>query len=251
MGKLRTSGYLPKGGILYTTDARNGLPTRDGNGNLLPPVPPTGTPPAGFVFQNGQDLSTNPNPNIDAMSIVSNGPVYVKGDFNAPTIGQVDPVTGAQFQKVNAAVIADAVNLLSNAWTGSKPPGGSPPVASDTTYNFALVTGNVPTNGTQYSGGLENLPRFHENWSGINANYRGALINLWTSAIATGVWGQNNVYSPPNRNWDWDSSFGAAGVKIPGFPSAVSLSRTIYITDYWGASGATGNGAAAAYKAPE
>ncbi|HVR83225.1 MAG TPA: hypothetical protein VMU54_02870 [Planctomycetota bacterium] len=251
MGKLRSSGYLPKGGILYTTDARNGLPTRDTSGNLVPPVPPTGTPPAGFVFQNGKDLSTNTNPNIDAINIVSNGPVYVKGDFNAPVSGETDPVTGLQYQKVNAAIIADAVNMLSNAWNNSKVPGGAPPTASATTYNFALVTGNVPTNGTQYSGGLENLPRFHENWSGVANNYRGSLINLWTSAIAKGAWGQNNVYSPPNRNWDWDSSFGAGGTKIPGFPSAVSLSRTIYITDYWGAGGASGASASSAYKAPE
>ncbi|HEV3027225.1 MAG TPA: type II secretion system protein, partial [Planctomycetota bacterium] len=70
MGKLRSSGYLPSGGILYTTDARNGLPTRDTSGNLVAPVPPTGTPPAGFVFQNGKDLSTNTNPNVDAINIV-------------------------------------------------------------------------------------------------------------------------------------------------------------------------------------
>ncbi|HZE96515.1 MAG TPA: hypothetical protein VE981_05790 [Planctomycetota bacterium] len=236
MKKLKTSGYLPSGGILYTTDARNGTPSMV-NGQLVPPAAPAQS--SGFVFQNGQNLSTNTNPNIDALNIVSNGPVYVQGDFNAPNGTTTDPVSGQLYQKVNAAVIADAVNLLSNSWNGSKTAGGAPPTASDTNYNFAMITGNVPTiNSTgQYSGGLENLPRFHENWGGIKCNYRGSLINLWTSAIATGAWGQGNVYSPPNRNWDWDSSFGASSVKIPGFPKAVSISRTIFMMDYWGAGG--------------
>jgi len=235
MGKLKTSGFFPSSGVLYTTDARNGTPTvsTDAAGNtvLSPPSPPP-TLPSGFVFMDGKTL---PGP----VNIVSNGPVYVQGDFNIPV---TDPVTGAISPKQPAAVIADAVNLLSNAWTNSKTPGSSPPTASDTSYNFALVTGNVPTvPGVQYSGGLENLPRFHENWGNINCNYRGSLINLWTSAIAQGVWGQGNVYSPPNRNWDWDSGFGTSGAQsqIPGFPRAVSISRTIFSMDYWGAGGSS------------
>lgn len=234
MGKLRTSGFMPRGGILYVTDARNGAPTLDANGNLQPPATPP-TLPAGVVFSNGK--------NLDApVSLVSNGPVYVQGDFNAPDSTTLNAATGAPFQKQMSMVMADAVNLLSNAWNGSKTPGGGAPVASDTSYNFALITGNVPTDASagRYSGGLENLPRFQENWGGIKCNYRGSLINLWTSSIATGAWGQNNVYSPPNRNWDWDSSFGTATAQIPGFPKAVTISRTLYMMDYWGAGGSSG-----------
>jgi hypothetical protein len=232
MGKLKTSGYFPSNGILYASDARNGssIPGVDAQGNatLLPPSPPPQVA-SGFVFMDGKTI---PAP----VNIVSNGPVYIQGDFNIPT---VDPNTGAAMPKQPAAVIADAINLLSNAWDNSKAPGGAPPNASETSYNFAMVTGQVPTvPGQQYSGGLENLPRFQENWGGVNCNYRGSLINLWTSAIATGAWGQNNVYSPPNRNWDWDSAFGTTTAsQVPGFPRAISISRTIYTMDYWGAGG--------------
>lgn len=235
MKKLQSSGYFPSNGVLYTTDARNGssIPSTDPSGNpiLLPPSPPPSVP-SGFVFNNGAAISAPVN-------IVSNGPVYVQGDFNIPT---TDPNTGAVLStKQPAAVIADAVNLLSNGWNNSKTPGGGVPNATETTYNFAMITGQVPTQpGVQYSGGLENLPRFHENWGGVNCNYRGSLISLWTSAIATGVWGQNNVYSPPKRNWDWDSAFATqVGSAVPGFPRAISISRTIYSMDYWGAGGSS------------
>jgi hypothetical protein len=234
VGKLKASGYFPSNGILYATDARNGTPVPGtdslGNATLLPPPTPPQIP-SGFVFNNG---ATIPGP----VNIVSNGPVYMQGDFNVPKIDPNNP--NLVYPKQPAAVIADAVNLLSNAWNNTKTPGSGAPNASETSYNFAMVTGQVPTvPGQQYSGGLENLPRFHENWGGVNCNYRGSLINLWTSAIATGVWGQNNVYSPPNRNWDWDSAFGTTTAsQVPGFPRAISISRTVYSMDFWGAGGA-------------
>lgn len=230
MKALRTSGYMPASGILYTADYRNGAPTVDtSSGNLLPP--PTPSLASGFVFKNGADLGA-------PMTVVSSGPVYIQGDFNAPDTA-INPATGAQFTKQYVGVIADAVNLLSNAWNNTKTPGGGEPTASNTTYNFAMITGQVPTDKStgQYSGGLENLPRFHENWGGVTATYRGALISLWTSAIATGAWGKGNVYNPPNRNWDWDTAFGSGTAQIPGFPKAVTISRTVYMADYWGAGG--------------
>ena len=56
---------------------------------------------------------------------------------------------------------------------------GNLPGAVETSYNIAFVTGNVPTpeGGGTYSGGFENLPRFHENWSGKKAKIRGSFIN--------------------------------------------------------------------------
>ena len=110
------------------------------------------------------------------------------------------------------AIIADAINLLSNAWDGSKVK-GTVPSAKNTTYNTAIMSGNQLTkydtgsfdNG--YNGGLQNLPRFHENWGGINCNIAGAFVNLWRSQIATGVYGKSGVYSPPKRFWDFDQQF--------------------------------------------
>ena len=56
------------------------------------------------------------------------------------------------------------------------------------TVNAALMMGNKDTAGTQYSGGLENLVRFLENWSGVTFTYKGSLVCLWQSAHANSNW---------------------------------------------------------------
>jgi len=140
-------------------------------------------------------------------------------------------------RKQAVAVIADAVNLLSNAWDpnnpGYKPTDGSIlPTASPTNYNFAMVTGNVPTpnggtatNPVAYSGGLENLPRFQENWQNsagrIAANYRGAMVNLFASSVAKQAWGQGGVYNPPpGTGTSTRTSSIPASLLLPPFPRA-------------------------------
>jgi hypothetical protein len=67
------------------------------------------------------------------------------------------------------------------------------------------MTGNVETTSSNYSGGFENLPRFLENWSGKNFNWAGSMVNLWTSEQAIGSW-NGTYYSPPNRNWAYDTA---------------------------------------------
>jgi hypothetical protein len=121
--------------------------------------------------------------------VVSENSLYIQGDYNT-------------VNKVGASVIADAVNLLSNSWNDSKTKGNLP-TASNTTYNVAMISGNLNTvtNG-QYNGGLENLPRFHENWTGKQATITGSLVNTWTSQFATGTWAiGGDRYTAPNRVW--------------------------------------------------
>ena len=71
-------------------------------------------------------------------------------------------------------------------------------MAATTTYNLAMITGNYVSSGAAYNGGLENYPRFHENWSGgaldRRALRRAILLNEvlgppvglrgWTSGLA-------------------------------------------------------------------
>lgn len=226
--KLNTSTVFPKNGVLYAYRT-NTAPAGAG-----------GSPARvaeGVQLKNGQTLAGD-------LTFVTNGPAYVQGNYNM----DIDPsnlaanankdlaskYTTPQPRK-GAAIMGDAVNVLSEGWTNSKVKGSSPPKAKETTLNFALVTGNVPTNpGVNYSGGLENLPRFHEDWGGINLNYQGSLMCLWESEISTGRWGKGNVYSPPNRNWDFDARFGDpnASAKPPLFPQTVNINRTIYQEGY-------------------
>ncbi len=219
MDKLGSSSYYPRNGVLYAYDERNPVPATEGGRITAPALP------AGFVFEAASKLPLN-----GGITIASNGQVYMQGDFNGKA-------GDTSYVKQPAAVIADAVNLLSNNWDNSKASGTGVPGASETTFNFAMVTGNVPTpsvNGGQYSGGLENLPRFHEDWSGgVKCNFTGAMVNLWTSQIAQGQWGQGNVYSPPNRVWNFDQDFVDPNKpKPPAFPTGVSIGRTTYEERY-------------------
>lgn len=233
MQKLVQSGYYPSNGVLYAYRENNPLPPAPNQ----PPTPPA--VPEGILIKNGKELGAG------GVTIASNGPVYVQGDFNAPT----DPT-----RKRAAAVIADAVNLLSNAWNNSKPVNGSTvPAASDTTYNMAIITGIVPTpdGGGNYSGGWENLPRFHENWSGKRCTIRGAFINLWNSQIADGVWGQSGVYVPPNRDWNYDEDFSnPEKPKPPAFVSGVTVGRTVYEEMYRIVRSSSGTGAPGSGSGP-
>ncbi len=226
MSLLTKGGAFPENGVIYAYRTK----TKKAEGATPRYI-------EGIQLKNGQTLAGD-------LTVVTNGPAYVQGNYNMDIDpanlpahadkGQAAGFTEPQPRK-GAAIIADAVNLLSEGWNGSKS-ASSPkaPTAKETTFNFALVTGNVETEaGKSYSGGLENLPRFHENWGGVNCNYRGALMCLWPSEIATGKWGKNNVYTPPNRNWDYDPNFGdPAAAKPPLFPQTVNISRTTYLEGY-------------------
>jgi hypothetical protein len=51
-----------------------------------------------------------------------------------------------------------------------------------------------------YNGGLENYPRFHENWSGVTLIYRGSFVSLNAPQRVDGVWAIDNpYYAPPVR----------------------------------------------------
>lgn len=171
-----------------------------------------GTTCGGVLLKNGADL-----PDLEylggngGLTVVSENPVYVQGDYN--TSG-----------KLGAAVIADGVNLLSNAWDGSKSSSSGLPSASDTTFNLAILTGNQETEpGTSYNGGLENLPRFHESWSGIACNISGSFVNTWDSEKATGAWKYGgNRYTAPRRNWSYDTDFNEIANLPPFTPMAVT-----------------------------
>ena len=95
---------------------------------------------------------------------------------------------------------------------------------------MAMITGNVPTpdGGGNYSGGLENLPRFHERWSGVDCNINGAFINLFQSRQATERWGKSGVYNPPVRAWGYDQGLLDASVLRDLFPQAVSIDRLVW-----------------------
>ena len=93
--------------------------------------------------------------------------------------------------------------------------------------NAAFLTGNVPSNHANYSGGVENFPRFLENWSSVNFYYNGSMVEMFPSQIANAPWpGTGTVYSPPNRNWTFDTNFQDPSKLPPLTPKVIYLQRT-------------------------
>ncbi|MFL6527160.1 MAG: hypothetical protein ACJ8IQ_03595 [Chthoniobacterales bacterium] len=165
------------------------------------------------------------------LSVVSENPVYIQGDFNTGATGTfgigvpanptatppsnaggaastASPLVSGYTWKP-AAIVADAITLLSNNWSDAQSANQPRPGAKHTTVNAALVTGNVPSNGTNYSGGGENFVRLLEDWSSARFTYYGSMVQLWQSEQATGPWtGSATVYTGPSAyRWFYDVHF--------------------------------------------
>lgn len=100
--------------------------------------------------------------------------------------------------------------------------------ATNTEINAVFVSGTVPARENQGNGGLNNFPRFLENWDKKNLKMRGSFIQLNFSTYATGPYDQEGDTSsdpklsafepdrgtqtdesayymnPPNRLWGYD-----------------------------------------------
>jgi hypothetical protein len=159
-------------------------------------------------------------------TVASENPIYVQGDYNATSTSVVaEP-------NVPSALMADAVTLLSNAWTDA----ASFRFANDATnrnatesgYRFAMITGkSVPFAkpggwGVQEygsDGGVHNFMRMLEDWSGQNLRYRGSMVSLFFSRQAVSTYRADaNIYSPPTRGYNFDTDFLTPILLPPGTP---------------------------------
>lgn len=183
--------------------------------------------------------------NTRGFTVASENAVYVKGNYNATHVTSIPATGNTPFNNyrpfndpthIPAAVVADAVIILSNNWDDAKsfisPYDRSQRVAEETTMRFALISGDTitarigspsqspPSGDRQLNGGVHNFKRFLESWGGgISLNYNGSLINLYNSRNNNGTFKCcNHVYQPPNRNWVFDSTFLDPGRLPPGTP---------------------------------
>lgn len=150
------------------------------------------------------------------LTIVSENPVYIQGNYNTSPVTTAsatpspppsnsgtysDPDAGSYARKP-AAVIADAITVLSKDWSDAASVNGSSiqrPASANITINAALVSGNVPSNGTHYSGGGENFIRLLEDWSARTFCYYGSMVQLYKSDQAIGYYSSGtSVFSPPS-----------------------------------------------------
>lgn len=203
----------------------------------------------GIRIKNGSKIPFHPTLGATGLTVASNNPVYIQGDFNTGGTGSTVPSNNPSnfnangtyinpssppapqvsgYTRAPTSILADAVNILSNSWSDAN--SGTAPAASPTTVNTAIVSGIVPTSPAggdgAYSGGAENFPRFLENWTNQTLSYYGSMVELYKSQQSIGEWGKANVYVPPTREWFFDNNF-----KIT--PPPGSLMVYSYIKGRW------------------
>jgi hypothetical protein len=140
------------------------------------------------------------------------------------------------------------VHLLSNAWddrrsrwgvaTGDKrfnagdlsadgvrvnPRHGAdvdPRPADETWYYVELMAGWGPSAAGVASGGLQNFPRFLEDWGGVRARIRGSIVIGHNKVYARQRWHCCNAasFSPPQRDWGFDRTLEDLQRQPPGTP---------------------------------
>jgi len=189
-------GSCRKNGILYATAKESG-----------------GKNEEGIRLVNGAELPSQ------GLTVVSENPVYVQGDYNT-------------VNKVPAAVMGDAITVLSNNWgpndydkeskdtkdkTSSRP-------AAETTVNAAFAMGpHAEAKPGAGNGEFNNVIRFLEDWNNVNFNYKGSVVALWHSQQATTPWRASGYYRPPIRNWGYDTLFDTD--QPPGAPIGTIITR--------------------------
>lgn len=151
--------------------------------------------------------------------------VYIKGNYNTK-VGR-DTQTNHP-----SAIVCDAVTPLSTAWQDSQNVDRNMSYkdnrgrivntsAANTTYNTALIAANSMSTTNVTGGGVHNLPRFLENWSGYTITLCGSLICMYESTKETVQHDDANpdYYSAPNRNYLFDPKLGKYATSPPGVPN--------------------------------
>jgi hypothetical protein len=204
----------------------------------------------GVRIKNGAEIaSTLPGaPRPRGLTIVTDQALYVQGDFN-------------KTNWIPAAFLTDSLNILSNAWTDDSRSyrNLNERAAENTEVNAAFLAGTDTTGGTEgrggqdrgnYNGGLENYPRFHEDWTGKTLRYRGSFVSLGASRHVNGPWcgtgGSGtydpltnrvinrsgcNIYNPPIRNWAHEARF-SQGQLPPLSPRFVYLRQERFLREF-------------------
>lgn len=175
-------------------------------------------------------------------TLATDRPLYVWGHFN----------NNATWYP--AALMADAVTFLSNEWTDAAHASFSYTANTTEMWVYAAIaaghsatpcdwqaSGCAPTTPpplavnppyNNYGGGLENFPRFLENWGGSSGrmmHYRGSLVSFWESQYANRYrWSWRDYYNPPQRDWQFDVRFRDPTRIPPGTPTAGSVTQIAF-----------------------
>ncbi len=234
--------------IIYIT-----FKNQDDNLDRVYDVATTARDYAAVRLYNGQELKF-------PMTIATDRPVYVKGHFNnvgwrpASILGDAitflsplwsdathqwlgwwnnDPNSGELHAWVKTIAAPMQVYAAIAAGHSSTPCDVNRAFPSCNPADSAVFYGTPLTGGAlpNYGGGLENFPRFLENWSSQDMLYRGSLVSLYTSRYAMRKrwqWMAGGYYNPPVRDWRFDLRFQDPTQLPPGAPTVGSVIQTAF-----------------------
>lgn len=166
----------------------------------------------------------------EPFTVATDAPMYIQGDYNS--VGWFP-----------TALLADAITFLSNQWTDAAHAVYSSPANTTGMWVYAAIAaGHSATpcdwqvagcTAPPYGGGLENFPRFLEDWGGSSTgrtmHYRGSLVSLFESAKANlHLWSWRGYYNPPQRDWQFDLRFRDPNNLPPGTPNAGSVTQIAF-----------------------
>lgn len=185
-------------------------------------------------LKNGREIPS-PSTAVDpGFTLATNGALYVMGNYNADGLSSTGSATSPDTSSEKpAALIADAITILSNEWQAQdfdkqSKSGTLNRKAKFTEVSAAFLTGQSPTipHSDNFSGGVHNFPRFLETWSNVEFRYRGSLVALFESEVNWRHMRPNfgSWYSPPKRNWGFSTIF-ANGQYPPGTPNTRDFRR--------------------------
>ena len=167
----------------------------------------------GFLLYNGGKL-------LRPLTVATNGRLYVWGDYNVnPAYNQ----GGGKMGPFPAALICDAITLLSNTWTPTDWPylgGPSKYVkAGATTLNVCIMRGK------KFGSGYHNTISIVENWADVPLRYTGSTVNMWPSGLKefSGTKVLMGIHRfPPIRAWAFDPMYKNVKNMPPATPRVVN-----------------------------
>jgi hypothetical protein len=216
---------------------------------------------------NGENLqvtgAANKLSTTKGITFASENMVYIWGNYNttgingqpagASTLNDSTQVNFYLGNQVPASLVVDAIFPLSKTWfdglsaiypddlSKRLADANLPGVTSETSVRAGVIAGNnfsalagAPDAGnaaaeSRLCGGMHNFPRFLENWGGRRWNFVGSLIPLYHSTQAMGQYNADStIYSPPTRNWAFDSTFLDPNKLPPGTPQFQYIEPTAF-----------------------
>lgn len=198
-------GTNDRSGIIYINPPEIGDRTRD-------------TTNAGVRLCNASEIPRS-------LTLATPVGLYTWGNFNTQ-------INGNYNTNHSTVLISDAFTILSSDWKDewNRTDNKNYRVRHPVTLNTAIIVGNSTSTYSRTGGGVHNLPRLLEDWSGMRYTLRGSLICLFASEKETGPHIDSGApyYGPPRRDLVYDPKLADPNSSPPGF-----LGFYEYVTHEW------------------